>query len=102
MAPTMRELTTRLPATFAGNVRGRARKPPNPVTNREFAKTLGRVLSRPAFLPLPALAVRGLLGEMGQALLLEGAFVVPRRLLERDHRFDSPTLEGALRHTLAS
>jgi uncharacterized protein (TIGR01777 family) len=85
--------------SLSGPVNGVA---PNPVTNREFAKTLGRVLSRPAFLPLPALAVRGLLGEMGQALLLEGAFVVPRRLLERDHRFDSPTLEGALRHTLAS
>lgn len=70
------------------------------VTNREFGRTLGRVLGRPACVPLPAAAVRLLLGEMGQALLLEGAHVVPQRLRERDFRFAYPTLEEALRHEL--
>lgn len=73
---------------------------PNAVTSREFAKTLGRVLRRPAFLPLPAPVVRGLFGEMGQALLLDGARVLPRRLEQRGHRFDAPALEDALRRTL--
>ncbi len=73
---------------------------PHAVTSREFAKTLGRVLRRPASLPLPALVVRGLFGEMGQSLLLDGARVLPRRLKQRGHRFDAPTLEEALRGIL--
>lgn len=73
---------------------------PNAVTNRQFAKTLGRVLHRPAVLPLPAAVVRALFGEMGQTLLLEGARVVPRRLLDRGHHFVTPDLEEALRLTL--
>ncbi|MEZ4265294.1 MAG: TIGR01777 family oxidoreductase [Myxococcota bacterium] len=73
---------------------------PHAVTNRQFAKTLGRVLRRPAFLPLPAAVVRGLFGEMGQSLLLDGARVLPRRLEQRGHRFAHPELEGALRDAL--
>ena len=73
---------------------------PTPVTNAEFAKTLGRVLRRPAFLPAPAFAMRLLLGEMADALLLEGARVMPRRLEEAEFRFRHPDLEGALRHLL--
>lgn len=73
---------------------------PHPVTSRELASTLGRVLRRPAFMPLPAAVVRGLFGEMGQALLLDGARVVPSRLQQRGHRFDTPSLEEALRRTL--
>jgi uncharacterized protein (TIGR01777 family) len=73
---------------------------PNPVTNREFAKTLGRVLRRPALLPLPAFAARLVLGEMADALLLASARVVPARLQATGYAFRAPTLEGALRHEL--
>jgi uncharacterized protein (TIGR01777 family) len=73
---------------------------PVPVTNAEFAAALGRALRRPAFLPLPALAVRLLLGEMGRELLLSGARVVPSRLLESGYRFLHPDLEEALRAML--
>jgi hypothetical protein len=73
---------------------------PAPVTNREFTRALGRVLRRPTLLPLPAFAVRLLLGEMGQALLLDSARVLPRRLEHAGFRFRHPKLEGALRAAL--
>lgn len=69
---------------------------PTPVTNREFAQTLGSVIKRPAVLPFPGFAVRGLLGEMGQELLLNGAYVVPRRMLDKGYRFSYPDLRSAL------
>jgi hypothetical protein len=81
----------------AGPVNGVA---PSPVTNREFTRTLARVLGRPALVPLPAPAVRLLFGEMGQALLLGGARVVPRRLLDSGFVFRHPGLEDALRAEL--
>lgn len=73
---------------------------PRPVTNREFAKTLGRVLGRPSVLPAPAFAVRLLLGEMADELLLASARVEPDRLLLSGYEFRYPELEGALRHLL--
>ena len=73
---------------------------PQPVTNREFTRVLGRVLGRPTVLPLPAPAVRLLMGEMGQALLLASARVLPRRLERAAFRFEHPDLAGALRATL--
>lgn len=73
---------------------------PLPVTNREFTRTLGRVLGRPTLLPVPALAVRLLLGEMGRELLLSSARVLPRRLLAAGFAFELPGLEGALRALL--
>ncbi|MGE5188876.1 MAG: TIGR01777 family oxidoreductase [Gemmatimonadota bacterium] len=73
---------------------------PRPVTNREFAKILGRVLGRPAVLPAPAFAVRLILGEMADDLLLASARVVPERLLLSGYAFRHPELEGALRHLL--
>jgi uncharacterized protein (TIGR01777 family) len=73
---------------------------PAPVTNRVFTKSLGRVLHRPTVLPAPGLALRLVLGEMAEALLLTGANVVPTRLTESGFRFAHPTLEGALRHLL--
>jgi hypothetical protein len=54
------------------------------------------VLRRPAEAPLPAAVVSALFGEMGRELLLRGAFVQPRRLLEHGFRFDFPRLEQAL------
>jgi hypothetical protein len=71
---------------------------PNPVTNREFARTLGRVLRRPAALMVPAWALRLFLGEMARETILSGARVVPRRALESGFAFRHPHLEGALRH----
>jgi len=69
-------------------------------TNLEFARTLGRVLRRPAVLPLPAAAVRVLFGQMGEELLLAGARVLPEALARRGFRFDHGDLESALGHVL--
>jgi hypothetical protein len=73
---------------------------PHPVTNREFTKTLGRVLRRPTLLPFPAFAARLAFGEMADALLLASARVAPTRLQDTGYVFRYPDLEGALRHLL--
>ncbi|MGO9269169.1 MAG: TIGR01777 family oxidoreductase [Terriglobia bacterium] len=73
---------------------------PTPVTNREFTKTLGRVLSRPTLFPLPAFAARLALGEMANELLLASQRVEPARLIASGYQFCFPDLEGALRHLL--
>lgn len=75
---------------------------PNPVRNLEFTRALGKVLSRPTFLPLPAFAVRLLFGEMGEALLLSSQRVEPAKLKESGFVFQYPQLEEALRHVLES
>lgn len=67
---------------------------------REFVKTLGAVLRRPAFLPAPSLALRLALGEMADGLLLGSCRVVPRRLLEAGHDFRTPELADAIRRAL--
>ena len=69
---------------------------PNPATNREFSKALGRVLGRPALVPVPAFALKLLYGEMAK-VVTTGANVVPRRLEELGYRFRQPDLEPALR-----
>jgi uncharacterized protein (TIGR01777 family) len=73
---------------------------PLAVTQRELAATLGAVLHRPSRLPLPAAAVRVMFGELGEAVLLGGARVQPRRLSEVGFAFTRPRLEDALRHLL--
>jgi uncharacterized protein (TIGR01777 family) len=73
---------------------------PGAVTNREFSRTLGRVLGRPAVLPVPRWAIAAVLGEMGRELLLSSQRVAPARLLEHGFRFEHPSLEEALRHLL--
>jgi uncharacterized protein (TIGR01777 family) len=75
---------------------------PNPVTNREFTKTLGKVLWRPTILPAPAFALRLALGEMADALLFASLNVIPERLQQLNFRFAHPTLEESLRHTLGT
>ncbi len=70
---------------------------PNPVTNAEMAATLGAVLHRPAALPAPAPALRLLLGEMADALLLGGQRVLPARATSLGFQFRYPALEPALR-----
>ena len=73
---------------------------PVPVTNREFTKTLGRVLGRPTVVPMPAFAARLMFGEMADALLLASQRVQPERLAAAGFEFRHPDLESALRHTL--
>jgi uncharacterized protein (TIGR01777 family) len=68
---------------------------PNPVTNRDFSKALGRVLHRPAFLPTPAFALRLALGEVAD-VIATGQRVLPKRPLALGMRFQFPTIDGAL------
>jgi uncharacterized protein (TIGR01777 family) len=70
---------------------------PNPVTNLEFTRTLGRVLSRPTIFPLPAFAARIVLGEMADELLLSSARVEPAKLLASRFGFRHKDLEATLR-----
>lgn len=72
---------------------------PNPVTNREFSKTLGRVLHRPSIVPTPALALRLALGEVTN-LITTGQRVLPQRALALGHSFQHPTLDAALAQIL--
>ena len=73
---------------------------PQPVTNAELTRTLGRVLRRPTLLPLPAFAAKLVLGELAEEGLLASQRVRPKRLLEAGFEFAYPELEGALRHAL--
>ena len=75
---------------------------PNPVTNLEFSRALGRALRRPAFAPMPAFAARLAFGEMADALLLASTRVVPDALLASGHILSHPDLEPALQHVLRS
>lgn len=68
---------------------------PQPVTSKEFAKTLGKVLKRPAFAPAPSLALKLVFGEMSQ-VLLDGQKVIPRRFQQIKFDFKFPNLEQAL------
>ena len=69
---------------------------PHPVTNREFATTIGAVLRRPAFMPAPSLALQIALGEMS-AIVLTGQRVLPAKALALGFEFRHPALEPALR-----
>lgn len=73
---------------------------PSAVTNREFTKTLGRVLSRPTLFPMPAFAARLAFGEMADELLLSSTRVAPTALVEGRFDFQYADLEAALRHLL--
>lgn len=75
---------------------------PTPVTNAEFTATLARVLHRPAVIPVPATALRLVLGELADAALLTGQRVIPAALLASGYRFHFPTLASALQHLLGA
>jgi uncharacterized protein (TIGR01777 family) len=76
---------------------------PNPVTNKEMARALGRALRRPAVLPAPAFALRLLLGaERADALLLTGQRAVPALATRLGFAFRHPGLDGALAALLAT
>ncbi|MEJ2211707.1 MAG: TIGR01777 family oxidoreductase [Anaerolineae bacterium] len=72
---------------------------PDPKTNAELARTLGRVLNRPAWVPVPAFAMRLAFGEVA-GVLLEGQRALPRRLLDLGFEFRFPDAESALRDLL--
>jgi uncharacterized protein len=73
---------------------------PEPATNAELGRALGRVLHRPAVLPVPGFAVRSLYGEMAW-VVTTGVRAVPARLHEAGYAFRFPSLEDALRDVLA-
>jgi hypothetical protein len=87
----MGETSTRGPVNFVS---------PNPVTNAEFTKTLGRVLSRPTFFPVPEFGARLAFGEMADALLLSSQRVDPAVLKSKGFQFKWTTLEAVLRSIL--
>jgi uncharacterized protein (TIGR01777 family) len=83
---------------WSGPVNGSA---PEPVTNKEFSRRLGKALHRPAFAPVPAFAVRLLYGDMAE-IVTEGQRAVPKRPLELGYAFRHPDLDEALRSALGS
>jgi uncharacterized protein (TIGR01777 family) len=70
---------------------------PHPVRNRDFTRALGQVLHRPTLLPAPAFAIKLLLGEMGEALLLSSTRALPTALEKHKFQFNYPTLASSLR-----
>lgn len=68
-----------------------------PQRQRAFAKTLGSVLRRPSFTPVPAIAIRAVLGQMGESLLLDSTRLRPSALIANGFEFEDGELEGALR-----
>ncbi len=75
---------------------------PNPVTNAEFTRALGRAVHRPAILPAPAFALRLALGQMADGALLSSARAVPARLTDAGFQFTHPTVDEALAEALAA
>jgi|TARA_B110000263_G_scaffold173607_1_gene151523 uncharacterized protein (TIGR01777 family) len=73
---------------------------PNPVRQKEFAKTLGRVLRRPAFAPLPGFMMKIMFGEMGARLTLDSLRVLPKNLQESGYEFIHTDLQSALSDSL--
>jgi len=69
---------------------------PEPATNRELSKALGRALRRPAVAPVPGLAVKALYGQMAE-IVITGQRAVPAKLLEHGYAFRQPDLGAALR-----
>jgi uncharacterized protein (TIGR01777 family) len=74
---------------------------PNPVTNDQFTKALGKALNRPTIFPAPELAVRALYGEMGVEVLVRRPRVLPARLLDAGFEFSAPTIDVGLARALA-
>lgn len=73
---------------------------PNPVTNKEFTKTLGKVLCRPTIFPLPAIIARFIMGEMADELLLVSSRIAPKALKKYGYTFKHPHLKEALESIL--
>ena len=69
---------------------------PNPVNNKDFSTTLGKVLKRPVWLPMPAFVLKLMMGEMAEELLLSGQRVIPVKMMDEGYIFQYPELEDAL------
>jgi uncharacterized protein (TIGR01777 family) len=83
---------------FEGTVNATA---PEPVTQRQFSKVLARELKRPALFPVPGCAMRLMLGEFADEILLKGQRVIPRKAEAAGYRFKFATLDSALGSLLA-
>ncbi len=70
---------------------------PNPVQQKELARTMGKVLGKPSFIPAPAFMLRMLLGEMSREMLLSGLNIIPQRLLDEGFKFQYELVEEALK-----
>ncbi len=75
---------------------------PEAVTNRNFTKTLGKILGRPTVLKMPAFVAKAVFGQMADELILSSTRVAPQVLTEHGYRFISPNLEDTLRSCIAS
>jgi uncharacterized protein (TIGR01777 family) len=75
---------------------------PEPVTNEEFSRALGRALHRPSWLRVPALPLRIALGEMADVALVNGQRAIPRRALEAGFVFKYPSIDAAMESALAN
>lgn len=75
---------------------------PEAVTNRDFVKTMGRILRRPVVIPVPSPILRAALGDFAREALLSSQRVVPRKLLDVGYEFRQPNLETALRSAIRS
>lgn len=77
---------------------------PNPVSNTEFTRALGKALRRPAFFPVPGFALKLMFGEMAKEALLGGAKVIPRKLLDSGYKFRHtellPTLKAIFEESI--
>ncbi len=85
-------------AAAAGPVNGTA---PNPVTNADFSRALGRAMHRPAFMPTPGFALRLMLGEVA-GVVTTGQRVLPKRALALGYTFKYPQIDAALAEIIAS
>ena len=74
---------------------------PNPVTNAELTRALGKAMHRPTVFPVPSLVLRAIFGEMAEETMLASQRAVPRVLLASGFEFESPTIDDALARTLA-
>ena len=73
---------------------------PNPVTNLEFSKALGKALNRPTVIPMPAVVIKTLMGQMGEELLLSGKKVVPQKLADAGFQFEYEQVLRALQNAV--
>ena len=75
---------------------------PNPVTNAQFTKALGKAVGRPTVFPFPAFAAKAIFGEMAEEALLTGQRALPARLIDAGFAFEYPALDSALERALSA
>ena len=73
---------------------------PNPSTNQNFTKTLGKILNRPTIFSIPEIIIKLLMGQMGVELLLSGKKILPIKISDKGYQFQYPKLENALQNIL--